>query len=248
MRIYWDDETEPSVECPISHFFCLGWDKYVPVTSLPIAVNPGSGFNSYWVMPFRKKCKITLENRNKGDMAVYYQVDYTLTDVPANSAYLHAQFRKNNPKGTSYHSIYTILDDVKGKGQYAGVYMAWGANNQGWWGEGEIKMFIDGDTKFPTINGTGTEDYFLGSYGFGTPEDPSTKYSTAFVGVPEVIKPDTTNKLKYQRFGMYRWHIMDPVRLKKILQSPCRIWAGKISGKRIFPKNLIFLPWRSGTS
>lgn len=155
-----------------------------------------------------------MENLNSGPMLLFYQVDYTLTKVPKDDAYFHAQYRCNDPKSKDYHSIYTILDHVKGKGQYVGTYMAWGVNNSGWWGEGEIKMFIDGDKKFPTINGTGTEDYFLGSYGFGTPEDPTTKYTTPFVGVPQVIKPNEKNKQKFDKIGMYRWHIMDPVRFK----------------------------------
>ena len=214
LRIYWDDEKTPSVEVPVGDFFAQGWDEFAQVSSVPIAVNPGSGFNSFWPMPFRKKCRITMENLNSGPMLLFYQIDYTLTKVPKDDAYFHAQYRCNDPKSKDYHSMYTILDHVKGKGQYVGTYMAWGVNNSGWWGEGEIKMFIDGDKKFPTINGTGTEDYFLGSYGFGTPEDPTTKYTTPFVGVPQVIKPNEKNKQRFDKIGMYRWHIMDPVRFK----------------------------------
>jgi hypothetical protein len=218
MRIYWDDEKTPSVEAPVGDFFCQGWDQFAQVSSMPIAVNPGSGFNSYWPMPFRKHCRITLDNMNRDSMLVFYSIDYTLTKVAKDDAYFHAQYRCNDPNSKDYHSIYTIIDGIKGKGQYVGTYMAWGVNNWGWWGEGEIKMFIDGDKKLPTINGTGTEDYFLGSYGFGTPEDPTTKYTTPFVGVPQVIKPDKANKQKYDRIGMYRWHIMDPVRFKTDLK------------------------------
>ena len=164
MRIYWDDEKEPSVECPISDFFCMGWNEYAPVVSLPICVNPGSAFNSYWTMPFRKKCKITIENINPSQpMNLYYQIDYTLTEVPEDAGYFHAQFRRTRYNETS---DFTIIDNVKGKGQYVGIYMAWGLHNNGWWGEGEIKFFMDGDDKFPTICGTGTEDYFCGSYNF----------------------------------------------------------------------------------
>ena len=158
IRIYWDDEKEPSVECPIADFFCMGWNEYAPVVSQPVCVNPGSAFNCYWQMPFRKKCKITIENVNDSQsMNLYYQIDYTLTDVPKDAGYFHAQFRRTRYNETS---DFTIIDGVKGKGQYVGVYMAWGLRNNGWWGEGEIKFFMDGDTKFPTICGTGTEDYF----------------------------------------------------------------------------------------
>ena len=102
-------------------------------------------------------------------MTLYYQVNYTLTDVPEDAAYFHAQFRRSNP--LPYKEVYTILDGVKGHGHYVGTYMAWGVNNCGWWGEGEIKFFMDGDKEFPTICGTGTEDYFCGSYNFDVGRD-----------------------------------------------------------------------------
>src|SRR5512133_97889 len=142
-------------------------------------------------MPFRKKCRITMENINDRDpMTLYYQIDYTLTEVPADAGYFHAQFRRTNPNSTSVH---TIIDGVKGKGQYVGVYMAWGVHNNGWWGEGEIKFFIDGDTQFPTICGTGTEDYFNGSYDFdtnkkneyGVGETNYTEFCTPYNGLPQ---------------------------------------------------------------
>jgi hypothetical protein len=214
LRIYWDDETEPSVECPVGDFFGMGWNEYAPLNSLAVCVNPGKAFNSYWVMPFRKKCKITMENINdKEPMTLYYQVDYTLTDVPADAAYFHAQFRRTNPDTTS---DYTIVDNIKGKGQFVGVYLAWGVNNNGWWGEGEIKFFIDGDSKFPTICGTGTEDYFCGSYNFDR-DGQYKEFCTPYSGLVQVIRPDGTYKSQ-QRFGLYRWHIMDPVRFEKDLK------------------------------
>jgi len=208
LRIYWDDETEPSVECPVGDFFGMGWNAYSPLVSLAVCVNPGSAFNCYWVMPFRKKCRITMQNINDEDaMTLYYQVDYTLTDVPADAGYFHAQFRRANP---DENSVYTIIDGLKGKGQYVGVYLAWGVNNNGWWGEGEIKFYLDGDTRFPTICGTGTEDYFCGSYNFDR-EGKYTEFCTPYSGLVQVIKPDGAYRSQ-QRFGLYRWHIMDPVR------------------------------------
>ncbi len=97
LRMYWDDETTPSVEVPVGDFFATGWGKYARVSSLPICVNPGSAFNSYWPMPFRHKAKLTMENIDQKPMAVYYQIDYTLGDVPTDAAYFHAQFRRVNP-------------------------------------------------------------------------------------------------------------------------------------------------------
>ncbi|HEU4552274.1 MAG TPA: glycoside hydrolase family 172 protein [Chitinophaga sp.] len=215
IRFYWDDETTPSVEVPVGDFFGMGWGQYAQLTSLAICVNPGSAFNCYWTMPFRKKCKITMENINTERMTLYYQVDYTLTDVPADAGYFHAQFRRNNPtKG----GLYTLVDGIKGKGHYVGTYLAWGVNNNGWWGEGEIKFFMDGDTKFPTICGTGTEDYFCGSYNF---ENRNThqyqEFCTPYTGLAQVIRPNGVYDSQ-QRFGLYRWHIKDPVRFDKDLK------------------------------
>ena len=223
LRIYWDDEKEPSVECPVGDFFGQGWNSYAQLTSLPVCVNPGSAFNCYWTMPFRKKCKITMENiSDKDAMSVYYQIDYTLTEVPSDAAYFHAQFRRSNPVDTS---VYTIVDGIKGKGQYVGVYLAWGVTNNGWWGEGEIKFYLDGDSKFPTICGTGTEDYFCGSYDFdrrkknaaGVEEVNYTEFCTPYTGLHQVIRGDGHYSVM-QRFGLYRWHIMDPVRFEKDLK------------------------------
>ena len=214
IRIYWDDETTPSVECPIADFFCMGWNEYAPLVSLPVCVNPGSAFNCYWQMPFRKKCKITMENVNDRDeMTLYYQIDYTLTEVPEDAGYFHAQFRRTPYNETS---DFTIIDGIKGKGQYVGVYLAWGLHNNGWWGEGEIKFFIDDDKQFPTICSTGTEDYFCGSYNFDR-NGRFIEFCTPYAGLCQVIRPDGTYRSQ-ERFGLYRWHIMDPIRFEKNLK------------------------------
>ncbi|MFC1614738.1 glycoside hydrolase family 172 protein [Gemmatimonadota bacterium] len=216
LRIYWDGETTPSVECPVGDFFACGWGKYAQVNSMPVTVNPGSAFNCYWTMPFKKSCKITMENLADRSMRVYYQVDYTLTEVPDDAAYFHAQFRRSNP--LPYKTDHTIVDGIKGKGHFVGTYMCWGVNNTGWWGEGEIKFFMDGDKKFPTICGTGTEDYFCGSYNFENRETHQyQEFSTPYAGMPQVIRPDGVYSSQ-QRFGLYRWHITDPVRFDKDLR------------------------------
>ncbi len=232
LRIYWDGETTPSVEAPVGDFFACGWGKYAQISSLAICVNPGSAFNSYWQMSFRKSAKFTLENLDEERMTIYYQIDYTLTEVPADAAYFHAQFRRTNP--LPYKSVYTILDGVKGWGQYVGTYMAWGVQNTGWWGEGEIKFFLDGDDKFATIVGTGTEDYFCGSYNF---ENQATKqyqeFSTPYSGLAQVIRPDGVYASQ-QRFGLYRWHIMDPIRFEQDLKVTIQA-LGWRSGGRYLP-------------
>ena len=114
LRIYWDDSEFPSVECPVGDFFACGWNKYAQVSSLPVCVNPGSAFNCYWEMPFRKKCRLTMTNIGFETMKLYYQINYTLTDVPDDMAYFHAQFRRTNPLPDK--DVYTIVDGIKGWG------------------------------------------------------------------------------------------------------------------------------------
>jgi len=236
LRFYWDDETTPSVEVPVGDFFGQGWGKFAQINSLAICANPGSGFNCYWPMPFRKKCKITMENINNDDMVLYYQVDYTLTDVPKEAAYFHAQFRRTNP--LPYKQDYVLVDNIKGKGQYVGTYMAYGVHNNGWWGEGEIKFFIDGDTDYPTINGTGTEDYFCGAYDFdtrkkneaGVDEVNYTEFSTPYTGLHQVIKGDGHYSIA-QRFGLYRWHLKDPIRFDKDLKVTIQALGWRDGGR-----------------
>jgi hypothetical protein len=234
LRFYWDGESEPSVEVPVGDFFGMGWGEYKPISSLAVCVNPGSAFNCYWVMPFRKQCKITLENLDENQMTLYYQINYTLTEVPEDAAYFHAQFRRTNP--LSYKTDYTIVDGIKGQGHFVGTYLAWGTNNNGWWGEGEIKFFMDGDKQFPTICGTGTEDYFCGSYGFEALQEDGTRdyqeYSTLYAGF-HVVRPDGHNKSQ-TRFGLYRWHISDPVRFEKDLKVTIQA-LGWRSGGRYLP-------------
>ena len=231
LRFYWDDETEPSIEVPMGDFFACGWGKYCQINSLPVCVNPGSAFNCYWNMPFRKKAKITMENRDDRDMVLYYQINYTLTDVPDDAAYLHAQFRRVHKLPAK--TVYTILDGVKGRGHYVGTYMAWEVRSPGWWGEGEIKFFIDGDKEFPTIAGTGTEDYFCGSYNFENRETRLYQtFSTPYSGLAQVLPPDVAY-LPGQRFGLYRWHIADPVRFQQDLKVTIQAlgWYADGSGR-----------------
>ena len=229
LRFYWDGEETPSVECPIGDFFGMGWGEYAHLNSLPVCVNPGSSFNCYWEMPFRKHCRITVENLAAESMVLYYQVNYTLTEVPNDAGYFHARWRRSNP--LKQGEVHTLLDGVKGFGHYVGTYLAWQVNNTGWWGEGEIKFYLDGD-EWPTICGTGTEDYFCGSYNFDR-DGRYTVFSTAYSGLHQVIKPDGAYKSQ-QRFGMYRWHVMDPVRFQQDLRVTIQA-LGWRSGGRYLP-------------
>lgn len=234
LRIYYDDQTQPSVECPIGDFFAAaysGLKEYRHLSSMAVCVNPGNALNCYWPMPFRKKIRITLENVSPCDtVVVYYQIDYTLQPIPVDAAYFHAQFRRVNP--IKFGDVYTILDGIEARGHYVGTYMAWQVNNDGWWGEGEIKFYMDGDadprlsdgkevggsTGFPTICGTGTEDYFCGSYNFENQElKQYQEYTTPYAGVPHIVRPDGLYRSNH-RFSMYRWHIPDPIRFKSDLK------------------------------
>ena len=220
LRIYWDDETEPSVEVPVGDFFAAGWGimNEPIINSLAICVNPRSGFNSYWQMPFRKKCKITMENKSEKGVSLYYQIDYSLENVEENTPYFHAQFRRVNK--LPYKEVYTIVDGIKGKGNYVGTYLAHGARQGGWWGEGEVKFYMDGDKDFPTICGTGEEDYFCGSYGYNDREVNGemlyTQFSSLYAGFYEVKDPEIDGFIGI--FGQYRWHITDPVRFEEDLK------------------------------
>jgi hypothetical protein len=229
LRIYWDGQEQPSVECPVGDFFASGWGKHAQLSSLAVCVNPGSAFNCYWEMPFRKHCLMTLTNGSERDMVLYYQVNYTLTDVPEDCAYFHARFNRVNP--LPYKENYTILDGVKGHGHYVGTYMAWGVNNNGWWGEGEIKFYMDGDGEFPTICGTGTEDYFCGSYNFENQETHQYQaFTTPYAGLHQVIRPDGVYQSQ-TRFGMYRWHIADPIRFESDLKVTIQALGWRVGGK-----------------
>lgn len=233
LRAYWDGADEPAIEVPVGDFFGQGWGQFAQLSSLPIAANPNGGFNSYWAMPFRSGARLTIENLAPDPVIVYYQITYELgPDVAvADAGYLHAQFRRSNPltAGTTH----VLVDGVEGDGAYVGTYMAWGVNRPGWWGEGEIKFYLDGDDAHPTICGTGTEDYFGGAWNFDVPGNGYTAFSTPFLGLHQVLAPDGLYRSQ-QRFGMYRWHIADPIHFHRDLRVDIQALGWK-SGHRYQP-------------
>jgi hypothetical protein len=207
LRFYWDDEETPSVEVPVPEFFAVGHGRFAPVNSLPVVVNPMNALNCFWPMPFRKRARITLTNETGQDVPlVAYQITYVETPVPAAVGTFHAQYRRAS---TAEQNPYVILDGVKGRGRYVGTFLAWTQLEKGWFGEGEIKFFMDGDEQFPTICGTGMEDYFLGSYGFPKP------YTTLYAGT---VLPANENAEPPNFWSLYRWHIQDPINFERDLR------------------------------
>ena len=221
LRIYWDDREDPSVECPLPAFFGYGFPENVQdqsgnfptLNSAAMMVAPCRGMNCYWPMPFRGRCRITLTNRSPSEMReTYYCITGYHGDIPEDALYFHATYRQSFP--TPSDGVYTILDNVSGSGHFVGVALYAGVNSpNGCWVEGETKIYIDGD-KYPSVNYTGTEDYFCGSYAFGydKPElGQYQQYSGHYAGMYAVLG-DRKNRYQYQpRFMLYRWHIPDPI-------------------------------------
>ena len=229
LRIYWDGEESPSVECPIGDFFCCGFSKALKITSIPINVNPTGGLNCYFPMPFRKSAKITVENRSPERWGgFFYAVSMEETAVAADEATFHAKFRRTNP--LAYMSDYLIIDGVKGRGHYVGTQMCWQQNSAGWWGEGEFKAFIDGDRDFPSYCGTGTEDYFGGAWCF------YDNFSAPFLGYQDLMAAGLcgdkrpTNVLG-NRHSMYRFHVMDPIRFQTDFKATIQALGWRSEGR-----------------
>lgn len=220
LRMYWDGEESPSVECPLGDFFCCGFGRSYPVHSMPIAVIPRNGFNSFFAMPFQSSAKITIENQNEEAIpSFFYQIDYSMHDsLPEETGYFHVQWRRS--KITELGKDHIILDGVKGKGKYIGTFMALSTLERYWWGEGEVKFYLDGDREYPTICGTGTEDYFGGAWSFARLEKGNMEeqiYNTPFLGYPFYSKSDEGIQNDYHNDdcppmrALYRFHIPDPI-------------------------------------
>ena len=223
MRIYWENEEFPSVEAPISAFFGCAYDEnfkdrdgnYIVLNSAKILTAPGRGFNSYWEMPFAKHCRITMENRSKKEETLFYMISGWYGEIPQDAGYFHAAYRQEHPvtKGRAY----TIIDGIEGRGCFAGVTLATGMNgNNTCWVEGEAKMYID-DDQYPSMNYTGTEDYFCGSYGFGN-DIILNRYQTfsgMYTGLFAIMGDNREFYNGQQRFLLYRFHEKDPVYFSK---------------------------------
>lgn len=232
LRIYWDGSDTPSVEAPLGDFFAnANTDCFGQLSSLAVCLNPGKGMNCYWEMPFRKGFRMTLENLSEKTAVLYYQIDCEEKEIDEDALYFHAQFRRIDP--LPYKDVYTILDGIKGAGQYVGTYLYWGVHNNGWWGEGEVKFYLDGDTEFPTVCGTGTEDYFCGAYNYDV-DRRYTCFTTPYSGMYKIDGDAGDIYTPQRRFNMYRWHITDPVYFRKDIRVTVQA-LGWRSGGRYLP-------------
>ncbi len=208
LRLYFDGSDTPAVEVPLSDFFCnADYREFRQLSSLAVCYNPNRGMNCYFEMPFRRGFRATVENRGSTRCSLYYQIDCEERPVEENALYFHAGFRRENPLPD--RTPFTVLDTVTGRGAYVGTYIYWGTKSSGWWGEGEMKFYIDGDSEYPTVCGTGTEDYFCGAYSFEV-EGGYREFSTPYSGMHKVDSTDGFYRSQ-RYFNLYRWHITDPV-------------------------------------
>lgn len=228
LRIWWDEGDDgeqagdPAVEVPLGDFFCNGFGQRALVTSAAVVVAPTGGLNCYFPMPFGRRARIELSSDHPGPVdGIYYQIDYCLDeDLDPDSSRFHAHWRRSNGT-TGLGEDHIILDGVNGSGQYVGSYIGVTALERYWWGEGEVKFFIDSDGDHPTQCSTGLEDYAGGAWAFqdALRTDPPPKpitFSAPYCGYPFYSDRDTTGASPFvtsvaQTHGMYRWHLPDPV-------------------------------------
>jgi D-arabinan exo alpha-(1,3)/(1,5)-arabinofuranosidase (non-reducing end) len=229
IRMYWDGEATPSVEAPIGDFFGLGLGEYFTYQALPLSAAPNRAVNSYFPLPFQKHARITVENQGKEKLdALYYNIDYQsyAKPLPADTLYFHAQYRQASPnhgvpgdwkdngdplqndkKNLNGEGNYMWME-ATGRGHFVGVTMSVLQNQDFWWGEGDDMFFVDGE-KLPSINGTGTEDYFLGAYDFG-----GRPFSYLLYGAPVVGEEKAGS-----RSSVYRFHLDSPIPFTKSIKA-----------------------------
>lgn len=228
LRMYWDGASEPAVEAPLGDFFGAGFGRRLELVSVPVQVEAGGdGYNCFWPMPFLKRGLITVTNESaKNVRSFYYQIDYTEEPgLSRSTPYFCAQYNQAMPEtlGRDY-----LIADIKGQGHYVGTVMSVRARSPYWFGEGDARLYVDGEER-PSIQGTGTEDYFLMAWGMTVGLYP---YFGCTYWSPQGEIPGT-------EYSMYRWHIADPVRFTKSLRfeiehtgwmAPDETESGKVEG------------------
>jgi hypothetical protein len=223
LRGYWDGNAKPSVEAPIGDFFGLNLASYVIYESQYLACSPGKSLNCYFAMPYRRSARFTVTNEGTEEVGSFYSnIDFVQPPrLPEDALYFHAQYRqaapcvpvtglnpKINPSGRDNY----VYMETRGRGHLMGVTLGVLQNADGWWGEGDEMIFVDG-TDTPTIVGTGSEDYFLGSWDFGG-RDGAIPFGHAMYGAPLIVNPERTGG----RYCCYRWHGDNPVTFERSLK------------------------------
>jgi hypothetical protein len=209
IRAWWDGQEHPSIESPIGDFMGFAHGKVMGYFSAAHSLGRNAGMNIWLPMPFVKQARITLTNEGKENVPLFYQIDYTVGDKhPSDVGRLHVLFRRENP--TTLKQDFVLLPQRKNKGRFMGTVIGIRNLTPGqWWGEGEIKVYMDGDTDFPTICGTGSEDYVCLSYGM---QQTPYLYNGCSLDDKSFV-------------SMYRWHLPDPISWRK----GCRITIQQIA-------------------
>lgn len=231
LKMFWDGETKPAVDVPMGDFFCynLGWAP--AFQSALFSSGEGRSFNCYIPMPFRKAAKIQLVNEGKEKVKLYYDVDFVYEKIAANSLYFHAYW--NRQWSGKLGDDLVVLPKITGKGRFLGMSVGLNTDSsysKSWWGEGEVKVYLDGDTRFPTIVGTGAEDYIGSAWGLGV-------FTNLYQGC--TIANDST-----RQFAFYRWHIPDAIYFKeniKVTLQQIGGW-GRDEVKALFQKGANLKP------
>jgi hypothetical protein len=213
LRVWWDDQEHPSIECPVGDFMGFAHGRVMPYYSAVHSCGSNAGMNIWLPMPFTKRAKITFTNEGTKTIPLFYQIDYTIGDRHSDDVgRLHCLFRRENP--TTLKEDFTILPKRTCKGRFIGAVLGIRYEDKNWWGEGEIKIFMDGDTEFPTICGTGSEDYVGLSYGMQQ--------------TPFLYNGCSLNDPEKGFVSMYRWHLPDPI----YWREECRITIQQIGWSR----------------
>jgi hypothetical protein len=223
LRGYWDGNSKPSVEAPIGDFFGLNLGVYQVYESAYLACSPGKSLNCYFAMPYRQSARFTVTNEGSQDVGSFYSnIDYmTVPRLPDDAMYFHAQYRQSAPsvpvtgdaaKLNLDGRLNYVYVETRGRGHLMGVTLGVLENANGWWGEGDDMIFIDDESK-PAINGTGSEDYFLGSWDFGG-RDGAQPFAHAMYGAPLIVNAERTGG----RYCCYRWHGDNPVAFERYLK------------------------------
>ena len=229
IRIFWEDQSGPSVEAPLQDFFGIPFARQVPFESALFSNPEGRSFNCIVPMPFLRHARITIENQSLRDTDLFFDVDYSVGDkLPIELCYFHAHYRRENP--TTPKKDFQVLPLVRGKGRYLGCNV--GVRTIGdykepvWFGEGELKIYLDGDARNPTLVGTGTEDLVGSAWGLG-------KFNHLYQGCLLTEKEDGV-------WGFYRYHLVDPVYFHKEIRVDLQQIAGLMTGdyvRQMKPEN-----------